>query len=297
MNALIRCAATLVAVAASCAAFAAPLDGALDDVAALIQPDNDARRAALVGLLEARGFEPAQHPFDNDSGRDSDPRTRGANVSVTVGGEGPLIVVGAHFDAVFLDDGTMAEGAVDNGASVVVLLHAAEALRGRALGHRIRFVFFDMEEIGLVGSQHYARSIPGGDPVKAMVNLDVNAYGDTVFYGHTRHGHDFLYDALAAGCLEAGLRCIDFPRYPPSDNLRFEQAGIPNVSISVLPAAEVHQLWLLMNGGEASGLAQGFVPDVLRTIHSHADTIERVDPGAMRIAYDALMSLVLGLDR
>ncbi len=291
-----RAAFFVVALSAALIAVASPLEGALDDVASLNRSDNDARRAALVGLLEARGFTPELHEFPNQSGDSADPRERGVNVSVTVGGDGPLIVVGAHFDAVFLDDGSMVEGAVDNAASVAVLIRAAETLRDHTLGHRVRFVFFDMEEIGLVGSRRYVRNALKDVPVKAMINLDVNAYGDTLFYGHTRHGHGFVYDALRRACLGAGLTCIDFPRYPPSDNLSFEHERIPNVSISVLPAVEVHQLWLAMNAGKGSGLAEGFVPAVFRNIHSSNDTIERVEPEAMDIAYRALVALVREID-
>ena len=40
----------------------------------------------------------------------------------------------------------------------------------------------------------------------------------------------------------------------------FQAAGVPNISLAVLRAAEAHQMWLLLNGGPESGLRQGFVP-------------------------------------
>lgn len=288
-------AAFLVAVlSAAIAAVATPLDGALDDVASLNQPDNDTRRAALVALIEAAGLEYELHAFPND-GREGDARETGHNVVVTIGSGARDIVIGAHIDAVALKDGTMVQGAVDNGASAVVVLRAARELARRGTDHRLVAVFFDMEEIGLIGSKHFAATL---DPerVTAMINLDVNGYGDTLFYGHTRDGHTALYQALEASCTAERLRCVDFPRYPPTDNISFQRAGFANVSLSVLPVTEVHQLWLAMNAGKGSGLAEGFVPAVFHNIHSANDTIERIEPEAMEIAYRALVALVREID-
>lgn len=264
----------------------AELPGVMAEMATLRTTDNEARRAAVVALLEAHGFSPTLHEFPNDSERGSDTRPTGGNVVVEFGDGERELVIGAHFDAV-----PIGEGMLDNAGSVVVLAHAAAALRSMDTGYRFRFVFFDMEEIGLVGARHYAETL---DParVRAMINLDVNAYGDTVFYGHTRHGHQDLYQAMRRGCTELSITCVEFGVYPPSDNLAFQQAGFANISLSVLPRAEVHQLWLMMNERESSGLAEGFLPGVFLNIHSAGDTLARVEPTAMTLSYNALMALV-----
>lgn len=258
--------------------------------------DNDARRATLVAMLESHGFEPELVEFPNDGDRESDPRATGANVSFTVGDGEKEIIVGAHYDTVRLPDGSYSQGIVDNAASVIALVHVAEELIAHGGSpHRVRFVFFDMEEIGLVGSRHMARTI---DPAKvlAMINLDVNAYGDVVFYGATQHGHAPLYDAMRASCRDLERECVPFPVYPPSDYLSFEEVGIPNVSISVLPRIEVYQLWLRMNGGKQSGLADGFWPNVMRNIHSAGDRFESVQPESVVAACDAVLGLIHHLE-
>lgn len=267
------------------------LPGVMAEMATLRTTDNEARRAAVVALLEARGFTPTLHEFPNDADRGGDTRETGHNVIVEFGAGERELVIGAHFDAV-----SAGEGMLDNAGSVVVLAHAAAALRELDMGYRFRFVFFDMEEIGLVGARHYAATL---DParVHAMINLDVNAYGDTVFYGHTNHGHDGLYHAIRRGCTGLGISCIDFGVYPPSDNLAFQQAGFANVSLSVLPRTEVHQLWLMMNDRQNSGLAEGFLPGVFLNIHSAGDTLERVEPKAMTLSYNALMAMIHEMTR
>jgi Zn-dependent M28 family amino/carboxypeptidase len=65
------------------------------------------------------------------------------------------IVVGAHFDAV-----PLAPGADDNGSGVAALLELARAYKalhdaGWTQGSTIRLVFFNLEEVGLVGSAHH----------------------------------------------------------------------------------------------------------------------------------------------
>ena len=265
----------------------------LSHLHALARPDNDTRRNALVAMLRTHGFEPELISFPNTAPDRGDPRAEGVNVSFTVGEGEKEIIVGAHYDAVTLSDGTMSEGMVDNGASVIALVHVAEELREHSpdMKHRVRFVFFDMEEIGLVGSRHFASSL---DPeqVVAMINLDVNAYGNIVFYGATRHGYQPLYGAVRAACVDLDNECVDFPNYPPSDYLSFEQAGIPNVSLSVLPRMETYQLWLAMNAGADAGFAEDFVPSVFRRIHSRGDTFESVDPNSVIIACDMVLGIL-----
>ena len=56
-------------------------------------------------------------------------------------------------------------------------------------------------------------------------------------------------------------------------------------------------MWLAFNGGETNGLAEGFVPQVFRLIHSNEDTIEHVDPATVRLAGDTYAAVVEQLDR
>ncbi len=254
--------------------------------------DNDERRTTLVAMLKSHGFEPELVEFPNDGNRDEDPRATGTNVSFTVGDGEKEIIVGAHYDTVRLPDGSFSQGMVDNAASVIALVHVAEELAAHGGSpHRVRFVFFDMEEIGLVGSRHLASTVDR-ENVLAMINLDVNAYGDVVFYGATQHRHDPMYDATRAACRDLERECVDFASYPPSDYLAFEEAGIPNLSISVLPRAEVYQLWLRMNRGDRSGLVEGFWPDAMHRIHSAGDRFESVQPEAVIAACDVVLGVI-----
>ena len=149
-------------------------------VAAFVQPSNEARTAVVVAQLRAAGFEPAIETFAGGNGRTGE--MEGRNVVVTIG-DGPReILLTAHYDAVKLRDGTMSHGVVDNAASVVGLIEAAKILRGKALSHRIRIILFDQEELGLIGARKWIEA-HGLANVAAVVNSDVAGYGDTMMYG------------------------------------------------------------------------------------------------------------------
>lgn len=62
-----------------------------------------------------------------------------------------VLVVGAHFDAV-----PTTPGADDNGSGTAALLEIARVLRARPMHRTVRFVLFNLEELGHTGSNQYA---------------------------------------------------------------------------------------------------------------------------------------------
>ena len=263
-------------------------------VAAFVQPSNEARTAVVVAQLRAAGFEPAIETFAGGNGRTGE--MEGRNVVVTIG-DGPReILLTAHYDAVKLRDGTMSHGVVDNAASVVGVIEAAKILRGKALNHRIRIILFDQEELGLIGARKWIEA-HGLTQVAAVVNSDVAGYGDTLMYGQNNGPQSALVTrAVQELCAERAMQCVGFPVYPPSDDRAFSAAGAPVVSLGFQDEIGAHQMWLAFNGGEANGLAEGFIPQVFRLIHSAEDTMDKVDPATVALAGATYAALVERLD-
>ena len=263
-------------------------------VAAFVQPSNEARTAVVFAQLRAAGFEPAIETFAGGNGRTG--AMEGRNVVVTIG-DGPReILLTAHYDAVKLRDGTMSHGVVDNAASVVGLIEAAKILRGKALNHRIRVILFDQEELGLIGARKWIEA-HGLANVAAVVNSDVAGYGDTMMYGQNNGPQSaFVTRAVQELCAERAMQCVGFPVYPPSDDRAFSAAGAPVVSLGFQDQIGAHQMWLAFNGGEANGLAEGFVPQVFRLIHSNEDTMDKVDPATVALAGVTYAAVVERLD-
>lgn len=73
-----------------------------------------------------------------------------------------IILVGAHYDAFH-------DGADDNTSGVATLLELAEVLGSERFASTVRFVAFDHEELGLVGSTRYVGSGAASDVVLALI--------------------------------------------------------------------------------------------------------------------------------
>jgi len=168
---------------------------AVADVARMERDSNEARFDALIGMLTERRIPFEVEPFTIEPHK-AEPRTHGRNVVVTIAGRSPEIVVGAHYDAARLADGALSKGAVDNAASSIALVRVAERLSKMRLRTRTRVVFFDMEELGLLGSAAFVRAHRERS-VRVMMNFDVNAFGDLVMVGPRTAANGTLLRACA----------------------------------------------------------------------------------------------------
>lgn len=296
MNMLAMCALAVLLQAAP-GQETAPAGLAADVGRLASSTSNEARFDAVVALLKGRELPFTVEPFAIDTPVGREPRTAGRNIVVTLGQGAEDLVIGAHYDAARLQDGTLSQGAVDNAASSVLLVRLAEALRGGTAARRVRIVWFDMEELGLLGSAHYLKA-HAGDRIAAMLNFDINAYGNTVLFGPSeRPDNAAVRRAVVETCAAEAVPCVGFPQMPPGDDRPFVAAGIPTVSIARLPAVEAHQLWLLMNAGADSGLAKGTAPPIFRTIHTAEDTPQKINEAQMAGVLRFAVSLARALAR
>ena len=296
-----RVTATTLALSLTTAALATsqpaePLPGIVEDAQRLDQPTAEERFDALTGPLDERGLTYELQTFPNPRADKVGP-AEGRNLVVTIGDGERDIVVGAHFDAAPLEDGSLSHGMVDNASSVAMLARLAETLAGESLNHRLRILFFDLEELQLLGSAHYVGT-PDAERVAAMVNLDINGYGDTVIYGPASNdGNTEVYDALERVCQAGGHDCIEFDQFPNSDDRSFQAAGIPNISMAVLESNEASQMHALMHAGPGNPPPDGPPPPIFTIIHTPNDTADHLDAAGMTLAYEVALGLVRELDR
>lgn len=83
-----------------------------------------------------------------------------------------VVVVSAHFDAFHA-------GADDNTTGVAAVLELARVLSARRFERTIRFVGFDLEEFGLVGSTRFVQAQPQDEVIVAAINFDCIGYADS----------------------------------------------------------------------------------------------------------------------
>ena len=107
-------------------------------------------------------------------------------IGLLPGSDPPLqdewIVIGAHFDHVGLGNrgnsqgplGQIHNGADDNASGVSCLLEIAEALRGGpALKRSVVIAFWDAEEPGLLGSEHWLAHQSSRERIRFYTNIDM----------------------------------------------------------------------------------------------------------------------------
>ena len=196
----------------------------LDDLHRFAMADQAARRNALLLLLRE-----IDAPVTRSRERLGPQRPE--NIVVRLHEQAwPRLVIGAHYDSV-----PGSTGANDNGAGVVVLLSWLRLTLAHPPSIPLEVVFFDLEERGQLGSQAYLDQV-GAENVLAMINLDICGVGDTLLVGprhHVEQGplHQPLQRVAAAGVCP--YHVVDL--LPPGDDLSFERAAIPAISVSISP--------------------------------------------------------------
>lgn len=104
-----------------------------------------------------------------------------------------VILIDGHYDTV-----ADAHGADDNGSAVVGMLEAARILSQYRFRKSLRFVGFDLEEAGLIGSQYYVNNRPANETIEGVLNLEmIGFYSDQPNTQTLPFGFAQLYPAVA----------------------------------------------------------------------------------------------------
>lgn len=112
---------------------------------------------------------------------DLDKNAHGTNIEVILPGRDNArqVIAGAHYDG---------DGVGDNGSGIALLLAEAVGMKKMTPAFTTKFVFFDAEEIGELGSQDYVGKMTDEEIKNTlyMVNIDSVAFGDYCnIYGGT----------------------------------------------------------------------------------------------------------------
>ncbi len=133
-----------------------------------------------------------------------------------------IYVIGAHYDSV------SNPGADDNASGVALVLEAARIISQYDSEYTIRFIAFDMEEVGLVGSAHYADQ-HFADDIRGMISADMVAYDTGSNYAriYSQSWATTLRTALGAAIDEYGvdLTWLDAGWISASDHASFDAQG------------------------------------------------------------------------
>jgi hypothetical protein len=138
-----------------------------------------------------------------------------------------VYIFGCHYDSV------SCPGADDNASGTAAVMEAARVFAQYQFGATIRFIAFDREENGLIGSQAYV-STHAGEMIRGMISMDMIAYNDlggNQAYIYGRSQSSSLKNALADSfnLYGNGITPSLYGALDGSDQAPFEWAGYQGV--------------------------------------------------------------------
>jgi hypothetical protein len=183
-------------------------------------PEHDLAQANIYDLMQSFGLTVALEPLTYNG-------TYYNVVGTKLGTTYPdqEYIIGAHYDS--LDN----PGADDNASGVALVLEAARVLTNYESAYTIRFVAFDREEQGLLGSADYVFNVHSADDILGMISADMVAFnleGASIvnIFGQAASGpiKQALGEAVAS--YGAGVTGLVRGSHAGSDHVSFESAGI-----------------------------------------------------------------------
>lgn len=127
------------------------------------ESDRSAARTYIAESLTAAGWTSQEQPFED-----------GINIVAERTGTDPesgTILLGAHYDSV-----ARSPGADDNASGVATLLEIARLLGPEPTPRTLKLVFFDLEELGMLGSFAFVAAAENVADVRGAIILDMLGY-------------------------------------------------------------------------------------------------------------------------
>jgi len=187
-----------------------------------LAPEHDLARNNIAARLAGYGLDSTSEPFDYWG-------YSGYNVIGELPGTtrpNEVYIIGAHYDS-FSFDG-LAPGADDNATGVAAVLEIARLVSQWDSQATIRFIAFDLEEWGLIGSGAYVAA-HYTDDIRGMLSLDMLAFrlGEQSWavVGGRPQSSDVKAALIAALADYAGVVGVDVGEADYSDHAPFEDWG------------------------------------------------------------------------
>ena len=162
-----------------------------------------------------------------------------------------VILVGAHLDHLGIDPGTgeIFNGADDNASGTAVMMELARVLAGAGTepARTVLFAAWNAEEVGLVGSCHYAAEMPYAiEDVILALSVDMVGAGDGTglnLFGGMVPEDAWFSDLMVAAADDQGLPYDVVPAPPTfnSDHACFSFAGTTGIlALTLGPHSSYH---------------------------------------------------------
>jgi hypothetical protein len=225
---------------------------------------NDTREPAIRRIFEdagCAGEKLTEQPV---------PSLKAPNLICTLPGSAESeIVVGAHFDLV-----EAGHGVVDNWTGASLLPSLYQGIAGIPRRHTFRFVAFNGEEKGMLGSKAYVKQLgKTHEPVIAMVNMDTLGLGETEIWASHADPMLIRLMGVAAAAVKLPVSVMNVEAVGSTDSESFREKKIPAITIHSLTA------------------------QTLPILHNSKDRIEAVDLDKYYRTYRLVLAYLAVLDQ
>jgi aminopeptidase S len=252
---------------------------------------NEERLHMLTEALTASEIPYELDPFTIDG-------KNGTNVYADLGAaEAPILIIVAHYDRVM-----GSAGANDNASCVAAALSAYERLRASdpLKNIKVRFLFPDKEEIGLVGAQGYIKN-HGVKNIVGVASFEMCGIGDAFGIWDIRGNleNSNIVKALQQAGKDLGVHNETHgpvPRYS-SDHHRFFLKGVPAIGVTVLPKTDGQTLRdYIANPNAFKWVRTANRPIIFQTYHSPEDLPSTINPKALDMTARIIVETVKAFD-
>jgi hypothetical protein len=211
-----------------------------------------------------------------------------SSVIATLKGDEPgrIYIMSSHYDDCdgrCTDGAGIAPGADDNGSSVAAVLEAARVMAGTHFRGTIVFACFDGEELGLWGSNHYARALAARHaPVLAVLNNDIigNSVGGD---GASEPDKIRVFSqGLPAGSDIAQVNLVGSENDSPSRELSRFIAEIVPVYLSGFSVRQIFRSDRFLRGGDQESFQDAGYPAAVRFVEPHENFTHQHQDVAVR---------------
>ena len=283
------------------------MDSIIDFIKTIEMKDNNERRSKIIEQLELMSCDYiVQTYLFMDSPKE------GHNIIVKLGDSEQKIVIGAHYDVA-----QGGGGANDNGSGVGILLKFIEGFKAfDELSNSIEVVFFDHEETPESGAKYY---VDHSDKayITGMFNLDICGMGDIIVFDDKGRSDSPIVESV----IEA-IESLDYDHsvlreLPASDERQFEEVGISNIQLCVIPEEDIvfvkklvaaqKELRSAIQKGELSPreadvrikemIGGAGLPKLLRVMHTPDDLSIHLSEQTLMMVLDVLWKAILIFDR
>jgi hypothetical protein len=208
-----------------------------------------------------------------------------------------LVVVEGHLDAIY------GAGILDNGTGSASILEIGLAMATTPTRHRLRYIWFGGEELGLLGSAWYTTHLSQDELAKIVFDLDADVTGTPNYAvlvadpGHahnvnrfppnvvpeSQRGNQYFADYFASVGVPSKLASFG---NDGTDSNSFSLVGVPNTGVlteqDCCKSKGQVRLW-----GGYTGNYEGKVPGrdggCVDRPHRWCDNIDNVDPGLLEL--------------